>query len=495
MWKYKLIIILLLLTSYYISIQFPLFGDEALYSIAIKDNIELGLQPTATYFGQTMYWKPALMFNVYAIIASPLYGIIPEEILFRTVSLLFVVLSLFVLFKFFKEEFKDEKKAYLGLIVILITPCFFVFSIKVLTDTLMFFFICAALLMTQSIDNKWNKLFLLISLIGIGLTKSIAFTLFTIILISIYYLHKNKKINWNIIYIGIISIVIILGYSIIFNLEKLNSADLMRLNFLKYSKTIEIFTLNISRIFAFLGIIIFGLLIFKKEKMILFAFTIVFLIYLIINGHYVLPWYLFPVLPLLTIFFVEIKKPEIIVMLILYNLLITLILLSSLNYANYNFNSIIKENLNETIYIGRLGELVANEVYEHNGVIVTPTNSFKFDLNNEITGDRLNNWYGYPEKMTKENILGLIYDYENIKWWPPYTENLTIDEKYIPPISRTHKTFEGPFKQIIIEEQYYLLIENVILNDYELVKIIDEEKTEDKVEQKMYILSIKENLE
>jgi hypothetical protein len=486
--KYKLIIIAILFISYYIAIELPIFGDEGLYSIAIKDNIELGLQPTATYFGETMYWKPALMFNVYAILASPFYKLIPEEILFRSISFLFVILSSYVLFEFFKKEFNDKKKAYLGLIIILITPCFFVFSMKILTDTLTFLFICIALLSTQNIEKKYNKLFLLISLIGIGLTKSIVLTIFTTILCSVYYFHKNNNNNLKIIGIGFLAIFIIMSYSYIFNLEKLNTTDISRVNFLKYSKSIDMLVMNILKMTSYLGIMLLGLI--KPEKSLIYFFTIIFLIYLIINGHYLLPWYLFPIMPIIPLFWIKSQKKEMIIIFLFFNLLFTLMLFASLLPGNIPFNKIIKEELNKTIYIGRLGEPVANKIYDSNGVMVTPENSFRFDL--KINDEEWKKgWYGIQDKMTKENLLGLIYDYENPIWLPNYLEDLEIQDKYYPPITRTKKKFDGPFEQIIIEDKYFFKIEEEVMKDYYIYRIInyiDNEDYENYKEKEIYIL-------
>lgn len=484
MWKYKIMIFIMLITTYYFSIQEPLLGDEGLYSIAIKDNIELGLQPTATYFGETMYWKPSLMFNVYAIIASPFYKLVPEEILFRTISLLFVIASLFVLFHFFKNEFNDEKKAYLGIILILITPGFFGFSVRVLTDTIVFLFFGILLYTTQKFE-KYNKLFFMLSIIGIGLSKSLVLSILGFMMGIIYYYHKYKKINFEIMILSIISIILILSYSQILGINKLNIGDILRTNNIEINSNLQKYTITTI---LFYGLSLISLIYFKKD--LIYMFTTFFILYLIFNNSIGLPWYIFPILPFISILFLNLnlgKIKELIIILFIWNIIFSYMVFHGLYAGNHNMNKSTMLNLNETIYIGRLGEVIANEIYNYKGVVVTPQNSFPDGKNEQ--------WYGDRTKMTKENLLGLIYDYENPKWWPKYTEDLTIEEKYIPPISRTHKTFDGPFKQIIIEEQYYLLIENVILNDYDLIKIIDEEKTEDKVEQKMYVLSIKEKLE
>jgi 4-amino-4-deoxy-L-arabinose transferase-like glycosyltransferase len=489
MWKYNVIIFTLLLCSYFLSIQQPLFGDEGLYSIAIKDNIELGLQPTATYFGEVMYWKPSLMFNIYAIIASPFYKIIPEEILFRTISLLFVIASLFVLFYYFKNEFNNEKKAYLGLIIILITPAFFGYSIRVLTDTLVFLFFAIVLYTSQKFE-KYNKLFFLLSLVGIGLSKSIALSIMGIIMSLIYYYYKNKKINYEMILISIISIVIIFGYSEIIGINKLNTGDLSRFNNIGISIT------NILRYtygtILFYGITLFAILFCKNKKNPIYIFVVLFIIYLIINKSIGLPWYIFPILPFITLLFLDVdleKRKELIVILLIWNFIIISTIIGGLDLGNYNLSEAAKIDFNKSIYIGRLGEVVANKMYDYNGVMVTPQNSFQ-NIDNIMEG----RWYGSREEMTKENLLGLIYDYENSSWYPPYFENLEVEDKYIPPIARTHKNWDGLFEQIIIEEQYYLRIENDLLKDYELIKIIGEEKEID-IEEKIYVLSIKENLE
>jgi len=192
-----------------------------------------------------------------------------------------------------------------------------------------------------------------------------------------------------------------------------------------------------------------------------------------------LPWYLFPILPLFVLFIVDMKK-EIIIFLI-FNLFLITILNTLLAYGNYNYVEMMDEDFSKTIYIGRLGDMVANMMYDYDSVVVTPQNSFK----KNFEFDKLNNWYGWPEKMTRENLLGLIYDYENPDLWPKYVEELTPEEKYLTPIARTHKNWDGDFEKIIIEKQYYVRIEKEILEEYELVKIIDEEKND---EEPLYIL-------
>lgn len=479
--KYILIIGFLLIVSFYFSINDKLCGDEGLYSIAIKDNIELGLQSTATYYGESMYWKPSLMFNIYGILASPFYNIISEEILFRTISFLFVILSLFILFKFFEKEFKSDEKAYLGIILLLITPAFFGFSIRVLTDTLVFLFFALTLYCSQRFQGIYKILFV-ISIIGIGLTKSIVLSLFGIIISIVYYLHKNNKINYEMLLYGFVSLLLIFTYSNLLQIEKLNEGDLQRTYFFNL-EPIVIFA-NIFNLLRFFGIIIIPIFFFRKN--IIYLFTLLFMFYLLFNNATSLPWYIFPILPFFCILFLNLdieKMKEILVIVLIWNVVIMLISLGLLNHGNNNMNIVSELDLNETIYIGRLGEVVANKMYDSNGVMVTPQNSFRVSKYS---------WGGSPEKMTKENLLGLIYDYENPELWPVYVEELSVEEKYIPPIARTHKKFDGSFKQIIIEEKYFLKIEEEILEDYEIVRIIDEEKSEFKVEEKIYVLSIKE---
>ena len=471
----RIVISLLLLLSFYLSIQSPLFGDEAIYSIAIKDNIELGLQTTATYYGETMNWKPSLMFNVYAIIASPFYKLIPEEILFRAISLLFVVASLFILFYFFKNEFNNDKKAYWGIILILITPCFFVYSTKIFTDILMFLFVCGALYLTQKInENKWNKILLMLCFVGVGLTKSMIFVLLIIVMCLLYYFTKNKKINYEIIGIGIITIIFLMLHTQLLGIQSLNQLDINRLTKISLDNLGN----SLMKIVAYMGLMIIALIKPKKELLPLYLFLLCCIIYLILY-QILLPWYLFPILPLFVLFIVDLKK-EIIIFLI-FNLFLITILNTLLAYGNYNYLEIMDEDFSKTIYIGRLGDMVANMMYDYDSVVVTPQNSFK----KNFEFDKLNNWYGWPEKMTRENLLGLIYDYENPDLWPKYVEELTPEEKYLTPIARTHKNWEGDFEKIIIEKQYYIIIEKEILEEYELVKIIDEEKNN---EEPLYIL-------
>ncbi|HNQ20590.1 MAG TPA: glycosyltransferase family 39 protein [Bacteroidales bacterium] len=488
MWKYKIAILLLLLLPYILLIQEPLFGDEGLYSIAIKDNIELGLQPTATYFGEVMYWKPSLMFNVYAIIASPFYKIVPEEILFRTISLLFVAVSLFVLFKFFKNEFNEEK-AYLGLIIILISPAFFGFSIRVLTDTIVFLFFTIVLYASQKFE-KYNKLFFLFSLVGIGLSKSIVLSILGIGMAMIYYFTKNKKINYEMIILGIISIIIIFGYSELIGINKLNSGDLSRI-YNNISFDINEILRYLYSVILYLGITLLAFVFYKDKKNPIYLFILLFIVYLILNRAAGLPWYIFPILPFITLLFLNIdliEKKELIIILLIWNIFFINSIIGGLILGNFNYTEVAKMDFDKTIYIGRLGEVVANKMYDYNCVVVTPQNSFR-------NVDRSKGeWYGSREEMTKENILGLIYDYENPKWYPKYLGNMTLEDRYIPPITRTYKNWEGPFEQIIIEEQYYIKVKDEILKDYNLEKIIDEEK-ETQIEEKIYILSIKEKLE
>ena len=461
MLKYKLVVFSLVLLSYLISLQFPLSSDEALYTISIKDNIKIGLQPTATYFGESMYWKPSFMFNIYAILGAPFYGFIEEGLLFKTISLFFLLLSLFILFQFFKYEFNNEEKAYWGIILLLITPAFFIFSIKILTDTLMFLFVCGALFLTQRInENKWNKILLMLCFIGVGLTKSMIFVLLIIVICLVYLYTKTKKIPKKIIIMGIFAIILLtLHTHYLLGIESLNSGDFGRLIKIKWENV----NINISKIFTYMGVLTLAIFTPKKDFILLFLMALFFFIYLLFYNS-LLPWYLYITFPLLILFFIDVKK-RIVISLIPFNLLLIIVLLQISHYGNFSFYPIIlDEQFNETIYIGRLGDVIANKIYDYNGVMVTPQNSF--------TSER--GWYGWPEKMTKENLLGLIYDYENPNLWPKYVEDLTPEEKYLPPIARTYKNFDGQFNQIIIEEQYFLKIEEEILEDYYIYKIIDE---------------------
>jgi hypothetical protein len=472
--KYKIVIFSLLLISYLISLQFPLLSDEAIYLIAIKDNINLGLQTTATYFGETMYWKPSFMFNVYAIMSMPFYEWIPEEILFRTISLLFVILSLYLLFEFFKGEFNSEEKAYWGIILLLIVPGFFVFSIKIFTDILMFLFVCGALFLTQKINqNQWNKLLLILCFIGVGLTKSMIFVLLIITICLLYFYSKTKKIPKEIIILGGIAVICLMFYTYSLNIESLNKGDFGRLTKIDLNNLVN----NVSKILVYIGVLCLALFRPRKEFILLYLFIIVCFLYLSTYSG-LLPWYLYVLLPVFILFIIDIRK-EIVVAFIPFNIFLIIILLQIAHNGNHNLNEIIDRDFTETIYIGRLGDVLANKMYDYNGVMVTPQNSFS-DKEGKI-------WYGWPEKMTKEMLLGLIYDYENPDLWPKYVEELTPQEKYITPIARTHKTFEGSFKQIIIEEQYFLRIEKEILNDYELIEVIDKEEEM----QPLYILLIK----
>jgi 4-amino-4-deoxy-L-arabinose transferase-like glycosyltransferase len=459
--KYKLVVFSLVLLSYLISLQFPLSSDEALYTISIKDNIKIGLQPTATYFGESMYWKPSFMFNIYAILGAPFYGFIEEGLLFKTISLFFLLLSLFILFQFFKYEFNNEEKAYWGIILLLITPAFFIFSIKILTDTLMFLFVCGALFLTQRInENKWNKILLMLCFIGVGLTKSMIFVLLMITICLIYYYSKNKKISKEIIIIGFFAIILLILHTYILGIESLNSGDFGRLNKIEWNNI----NINIIKILTYMGLLPLALFKPKKELISLYLIIIFCIIYLLFYDS-LLPWYLYIIFPIFILFIIDVKK-ELIISLIPLNILLIIVLLMLSHYGNFCFYPIIlDEQFNETIYIGRLGEVIANKIYNYNGVMVTPVNSFT---------NEGGEWYGWPEKMTKENLLGLIYDYENPNLWPKYVEELTSEEKYLPPIAKTYKNFDGQFNQIIIEEQYFLKIEEEILDDYYIYKIIDE---------------------
>lgn len=454
-----------LAAAFILSISAPLWGDEGIYSISIKDIMKNGFQPYPTYFGEQMYWKPFLMFNAYAIAIKPLYGMIADRVLFRIPSLLLLIASTAMLVKIFEGDLQKTEIQY-AIIIFLVSLPVFAYSIKVITDTLAFAMVISALYATKMYVETQKKGFIAMIAVFVllaGLSKSFH-TLFLPIALSVAYSYfKTRKIDSQLVLVLAIAMVIYFAIPQVFGIEGYNmlfSGDAERTG-INISAIHRNLTKYFSRggVIAILSIFIIFKNVCRKKIDFYQMWGILSLVTLMSIISY-LPWYLLYFIPAFGVVISrEIKNNPI------DKFMLSLIIISSLAYSVYfpysQYDKYIGDadeilgmveayNNSKIMVIARLGETFGNAMYDFPYfAIVTPQNGFHNSTE----------YYGVKQQtLEKDNMKCLIYNYDNQSCIPEPLHLLNSSERYLPPIARTDKQWDGEFDVIIAEEPYAKVI-------------------------------------
>jgi hypothetical protein len=171
-----------------------------------------------------------------------------------------------------------------------------------------------------------------------------------------------------------------------------------------------------------------------------------------------MPWYLIFFFPGITGFFasqIDVKSK--------IDIIIIFAMLAACAYSLWECNALHSDSLPDSdeinefisnngeksgIIITRLGESIANTAYDTEAFEMASTENGFYDYDN-------NRWQGVKDKVViEDNLKGLIYDYNNVTFYPKPLNLLNYSERYDPPIARTLKEGNEPFDLIIAQEEY-----------------------------------------
>ncbi|MDH5533146.1 MAG: glycosyltransferase family 39 protein [Candidatus Pacebacteria bacterium] len=178
----------------------PMIGEGDAYSRAI---ISKRLFDKGQLFnlGITNTWLP-LHFSLLNILSSFNLNIFTSQ---RIVTSIFSILSIYSLYLYSKEVFKDQKVAILSGVIFGLLPLRIILSTQTLSETtFLFFFILAMLFLIKRHTTK-NLLFFMILF---NLSAAIRFESWLIIPLIILYLILNNKINKNIKFLYFLSLLL-----------------------------------------------------------------------------------------------------------------------------------------------------------------------------------------------------------------------------------------------------------------------------------------------
>ncbi len=444
--------------SFIISTAAPLYGDEGLYSISIKDIIKNGMQLYPTYFGEQMHWKPPLMFNLYALLIKPFYKAMPDEILLRMPSLIIMLISTCITYKLLEDDLPRNTIQYAILLYLVSLPVLG-FSIRVLTDTLAFMFTVAAIYATKLHSIKPS----LITAVGIGVfallagfSKSLIILLLCAALCITYYYFKARKLNAEIILALLAAIAIHTIIPYLFNMDYtiLNVGDATRIDLSKMHRNFPYYLFG-GGIPAIVSLIFCGRNILRGKIDFYSVWAGASLITLISSFSY-LPWYLIYFTPAFGAVISRETENNImdkaVIGLIIIATFATSLYLTYNVYVSYYLNEaeiidISQSYKNDKIMvITKFGEAIASNMHDFPYfVMITPQNGFQGNPINYIVKE---------ETLKEDNIKCLLYDYENDSCAPPPVRLLNSTERYFPPIGRTDKYWNGGFDVIFAEEPY-----------------------------------------
>ncbi|MBI5227681.1 glycosyltransferase family 39 protein [Candidatus Micrarchaeota archaeon] len=119
----------------------PLIKDEAIYSVMSTEQMgHLTLIPT--FLGYPVSWKPAPFFWLYGFFSNfPL----PIEMAFRLPSFIFGFLTLIPLYLLLRNIGLNKNIAFFSIVIFLFSLTSIYSNLSVLTDSMLFFFICLSL--------------------------------------------------------------------------------------------------------------------------------------------------------------------------------------------------------------------------------------------------------------------------------------------------------------------------------------------------------------
>ncbi len=492
-WQLQLACAFLIISGFFLTTGLILAGDEGLYSIAIKDMHKMGLMPYPTYFGEPMFWKPPLMFWVYSVIAGPFLDIsIPQEIALRIPSLILVVLSSYLLFKISKDEL-GERKAYIAVILFLVSAPVFSFGYRVLTDTLVLFLVLLGIYQVKEYltgKRAINLIILAMCIFGMGLAKSHMISiLFSIISLSYYFIKgKQVEVDPKIIATYVLPLIALFMYPMLTPYSayyyQFFYGDSTRLAF------------NIPRIFLYLAymfryIAITGVLalivsaidIFKTRKVSPYDVWAWSSFVFLASAISFLPWYFIFFVPAYSIILA--RKLEnnaidhfVLAIVIIASLYIAIESLHRVSLISFDdeeelqkYTESLSDKDKKVLFISRLSECIINSVYDLNyRVVVTPENSF---LNTNKTYNNKDDieFLGVKKvAILQDNMDKLIHDYDDETLIPKFIDLFNAKERYIPPIGRTRKYWEGGFEVIIAEKDYGEVIK-IVAPEYYLTHI------------------------
>lgn len=466
-----------IIASFLIAAISPLSGDEELYTIAIKDVQKHGIMPYATYFGQPMFWKPPLMFAVYGVITYPLMGIIPDTVLLRIPSLLFVVLGAALFYLFIKGDLSDDKRKFATLILLISLPIFG-FGPRILTDTIAFFFLMLMLYSTKMLmENERARIWIAgiaASVLGVGLSKSFTISFFAFLLALGYFtLCKRKKtprMLKGIIIGGAAALILLWIYPAILIPSLSGNAYFSYV--VDTARTIvpygimNMMTINLVSFFTYITLIgvvgiAIGVYSMLKSKRLEFYALWAAASLIMLGSWSILSWYFIYFVPAFAVLVAGFEWNTNIRKTALAAILISTLALSI--YLPLKFFKITSDEVqvneyikglgdNKTLIITRDGRGNANAAYGLKyACVVTPEISMAYlNLTTKKT-----KYIGVLENFsTPENIRRIAFDYENNASYPKFVDQLDINSRYIPPVARTPKGFEGDFDVIIVMSDY-----------------------------------------
>jgi hypothetical protein len=341
----------------------------------------------------------------------------------------------------------------------------------------------------QFLENGKNYAWILgacISIVGVGLSKSFTISFFAFLLALGYFTlserKKTPRIFMGIVLGGIVALIVIGAYPLIAlqsfagNAYFSYLADTTR-TIVPYDIVTTI-ALNSSSFFLYITPIgmaavligIYSLLKGRKPEF----YALWGIGSLIMLGCWgVLAWYFIFFVPAFAVLVARFEwdtntKRAVLAAILLITLALDV-------YIPMRYYEITKDKMQINEYIRGLGENKTLIIIQQGwgeadaayglkyACIVTPEISM---VTYNRTTKKMTN-IGQLENFSKrDNIRGIVYNYNNRNLYPQFVEQLDITFSYIPPVARTHKNFEGDFDIIIVKSYYYAAVREA-LPEYE----------------------------
>ncbi|MBU0532571.1 glycosyltransferase family 39 protein [Candidatus Micrarchaeota archaeon] len=183
-----LLLVVYLLTRIPLLFYLPFVQDEALYAIMIEEQKD-GFTLIPTFLNYQVSWKPPLFFWVYSIFPElP----IQLEANYRFPSFLFGFLSIPFLYYFFRNCNISKNLSFFSVLIFLCSFITMYGQTAILTDSMLFFLICASLFV-YSEENLGDWRFLLAGLLAFAAFFVKLVIAFMIPILAIAYFYDKRK--------------------------------------------------------------------------------------------------------------------------------------------------------------------------------------------------------------------------------------------------------------------------------------------------------------